>query len=533
MRGPATELDVAPDTATPTPGRRSSGDATSSDRRTKLLTTAALVVLVGAGTAMRTQGLTSLGFYRDDAWAAMSSRVGLGTAWHMWVTAPGFYFVERLFIDLHPQATWWAQIPALVAGVAAIPAIYFLARHFGFRRVVGLVLALFVCVSPICIVYSTRVKEYSTAFLVTCAVLWAAETARRRPDRRRVLVLAAVSVLAFVVSASLGPVIAGVWIAAGITALSEPERRRAVIVSGASVLAACVVVAAIFYSHISPSLTKFWNGSYIAHGSPAAFLSTGRVALWGLYANLLHLTALTSASQAALLVLLLGLSVLGAYRNAAMLGPACILVVALGASVARVTPLGTGRTDEYLYPALLLLLASGAVRLGTGVRTQLSPQRLRVAGSAVALVSVLVAGVLLGGTIATVPPYPGVGMQALAADIQRNAEPTDHIVVGELARYPWAYYLDHPLRLRFGSDWSTNFTVTSTNPKVFIVPSEFYEGGSTPARWANAFRDDRRLWFVETPPLSLNPTYAALRRDGWHPVRKLHAPGASAILLER
>ena len=533
MRGPAAELDVAPDTATLIPGRRSREDATPSDRRTKVLTAAALVILVGAGTAMRAQGLTSLGFYRDDAWAAMSSRVGLGTAWHMWVTAPGFYFLERLFIGLHPQATWWAQIPGLVAGVAAIPAIYFLARHFGFHRVVGLVLALIVCVSPICIVYSTRVKEYSTAFLFTCAVLWAAESARRRPDGRRVLVLAAVSVLAFIVSASLGPVIAGVWIALGITALGEPERRRAVIVSGASVLGACIAVIAIFYSHISPSLTKFWNGSYIAHSSPAAFLSTGRSALWGLSANLLHLTALTAAGQTVLVVLLLGLSLLGAYRDAAMLGPACILVVAVCASVARLAPLGTGRTDEYLYPALLLLLASGAVRLGERVRTQVSPQRRRVAGSAVAVVSLLVAGILLGGEIASVPPYPGVGIQALAADIQRNAEPTDHIVVGELARYPWAYYLDSPLRPRFGSDWSTNFTVTSTNPKVFIVPSEFYEGGSTPARWANAFRNDRRLWFVESPPLSLNPTYAALRRDGWHRVRTLHAQGVSAILLER
>jgi hypothetical protein len=93
-----------------------------------------LLVLVGAGTAMRAQGLTTLGFYRDDAWAAMSSRVGIGTAWHMWVTAPGFYFLERSFIDLHPQATWWAQLPELAAGVAAIPATYLLARHFGFRR---------------------------------------------------------------------------------------------------------------------------------------------------------------------------------------------------------------------------------------------------------------------------------------------------------------------------------------------------------------------------------------------------------------
>jgi hypothetical protein len=46
-------------------------------------------------------------------------------------------------------------------------------------------------------------------------------------------------------------------------------------------------------------------------------------------------------------------------------------------------------------------------------------------------------------------------------------------VVGELTRYPWAYYEDQPLRLRFGPAWATYFTVTSTDPKVFIVPSEY------------------------------------------------------------
>ena len=110
-------------------------------------------------------------------------RVGIGTAWHMWLTAPAFYFLERSFIGLHPGVTWWAQIPPLVAGIAAIPAIYFLARHFGFGRAVGLILALLVCVSPVCVVYSTRLKEYGTVFLMTCVMLWVAETARRQPTR--------------------------------------------------------------------------------------------------------------------------------------------------------------------------------------------------------------------------------------------------------------------------------------------------------------------------------------------------------------
>ena len=87
MRGPATEF----------------GDGVEPpERLSRAPARVILLVLVGAGTAMRAQGLTTLGLYRDDAWADMSSRVGIGTAWHMWVTAPGFFFLERSFIGLHP-----------------------------------------------------------------------------------------------------------------------------------------------------------------------------------------------------------------------------------------------------------------------------------------------------------------------------------------------------------------------------------------------------------------------------------------------
>jgi len=516
MRGPATEF----------------GDAVEPpERLSRVSAGVILFVLLGAGTAMRAQGLTTLGLYRDDAWAAMSSRVGIGTAWHMWVTAPGFFFLERSFIGLHPQSTWWAQLPELAAGIAAIPAIYCLARYFAFHRPAGLALAAIVSVSPICVVYSTRVKEYSTVFLVSVALLWAAESARRQPDRSRLAVLTALSVAAFAVSASLGALIAGVWIALGIWVLRTRPHRRAVIVGGAATAALCGVVAAIFYSALSPALTRFWSGSYISLDS--GVLVTARSSLSSLYANLLHFTGFAPTGQLVLLVALLLLSILGAVRNAAMLGPACAAVVALGLSAAQREPLGTGRTDEYLYPVLLLLLASGVVRLWAVARDHFGPAHVRTVGTAIASVSVVLAVALIGDSIASATPYPGVDVQALASALRHDTEPSDHIVVGELTRYPWAYYEDHPPRLRFGPDWATYFTVTSTDPQVFIAPSESYEGGSHPARWAGAFRNDHRLWFVLTPPLSLNPTYAALLRQGWHPVRTLRAAGCAAILLER
>ena len=152
-------------------------------------------------------------------------------------------------------------------------------------------------------------------------------------------------------------------------------------------------------------------------------------------------------------------------------------------------PLGTGRTDEYLYPVLLLLLASGAVRLWAAARSHLHPAHLRVVGTAVAVASLVLAGAVVGDAIATATPYPGVDVQALATALRHDAEPSDHIVVGELTRYPWAYYEDGPAppALRSEAEQRTS-PLSSTDPRVFIVPSEGYEGGSDPARWANELR---------------------------------------------
>ena len=124
---------------------------------------------------------------------------------------------------------------------------------------------------------------------------------------------------------------------------------------------------------------------------------TARSSLSSLYANLLHFTGIAPTGQLVLLVAVLALSILGAFRNAAMLGPACAAVVALGLSVAQRAPLGTGRTDEYFYPVLLLLLASGVVRLWAAAHATISdPAHLRAVGTALAFVSVVLARALIG-----------------------------------------------------------------------------------------------------------------------------------------
>ena len=489
----------------------------------------------------RAHGFSGLGLFRDDAWVALSSQVGIGTAWHMWSTAPGIFFVQRTFADFTPGTTAWQQLPAFVAGVACIPVMYALVRFFGPGRLVALAAALVVSLSPICVTYSTRVKEYQADFLLTCLVLATAEAVRRRAEQRTVAGLVAAAVLAFLCSASLAPVIVGAWVAVLVGAPRDPGHRwrppLGLLMAAAATAVGCFLVALAFYAHPSPALTDFWRAYFLQHGSLRALVDSLGTTSWQLVAQLVAGLPSSGPLRAVIVLLWLVLSVAGSYRNASMLAPALAVAAAFVASAAHQLPLGTGRTDEYLYPALLLLAAAGVARIGAAAARGLARRGrgLVVAAAIVGMgAAVALAGVYVDHAYTTRPVYPGVAVRTLAAEVQRDEQPGDRVFVSELLRYPWAYDEDHPPAVRFGSDWSTKFTVLSTDPGVFIAPSEDYEGGSDPKAWAAAMAGSGRIWYVAALPLDLyQPSYKALLADGWHPAATLDAAGCSATLLVR
>jgi hypothetical protein len=522
--------DATADTAAPL-RIRSSTAAT----RTMLV----LGLITATGALIRAQGFTRLGFFRDDAWVALSARQGFGTAVHMWVAAPGYFFAVRAFMLAGPGTTWWAQIPAFVAGVACIPAMYALSRHFRLSRVAGLVTAGVVSISPVAATYATRLKVYETDFLLSCVLLALAETTRRNPGRRQVTVLALGSVLAFVCSASVAAVIAGAWLMVAWYTLRRPVRPRHVVAGLGATVAGCGLVAFVAYAHVSPTIGLWWPDAFVRHSSPAAVVSSLDSVTWNLLAPLFGFPGLSTTAQVLVVVLGLALAVAALFRNAAMLGPALTLAVAYVASAAHRVPLGTGRTDLYLYPVVLLLMAAGAARLVRRARAVASDHvsaPLMLGAVAFGLASALLAGVLVSRAVAEPPAYPGVDVQAIAGAIAHQERPGDRIFVSELARFGWAEEVGGPITLRFGAQWAPGFTVVSRDPSVFLAPSEYLEGGSRPAAWAAAERRThaRRIWYVWSPPLAVfNPSFAALRADGWRPVRTLHATGISATLLVR
>jgi hypothetical protein len=224
-----------------------------------------------------------------------------------------------------------------------------------------------------------------------------------------------------------------------------------------------------------------------------------------------------------------------------MYGPALIVVAGFAASVAHIAPLVVGRSDEYLYPAILLVMTAGVFRGVALLRDRLR-RRLHTAPRGVALASasvVAVAVVVLAGTLlhheyVDAPVYPGEDVAGLATALNHHLQPGDGVFVSEEMRYPWALYEDRKLRVEFGPNWATGFTVVSTQPGVFIAPSEPYEGGSHAGVWARSMRRYHRLWFVNFYAGGLfSPSYPALLADGWHQVSSIMRPGCAAILFER
>ncbi len=518
----------APGSAVQPPGQ------SERERRPVSRTALLLWTVTIVGVVIRVRGLTSGGLRTSDAWVALTTKVGLGEAWHMFANAPGFYFLEREWLQLYPGATWWGQLPAFVMGVAAIPAIYALFRYLRFDPWVQLVAAFVVAVSPICIIYSGRDKEYSADFLVACLLIAAAEQIRRHWRPSDIRNLAIITVLSFVLSGSTLPVIIAVWVAVGIHGWRSGRSWRSLLKPALPAIVACLMFDRLFYGHLSPYLNRSWHNNFISHASPLAFIdSVGRIIVT-LYQGMTG----SVLNGAIVFVLLTGLALLGLRRGAVNLSSVLVVGAALVACSLRIIPLGTGRTDEVLYPAFLLLIGSGLQSLARSFTASVSGKqwhRWCVAAIGVTLMSVL----FLSG-VATENHYDNKDVKPLAAEVMQQFHPGDHIVVDAMLRYSWALYVDQSPHIELGENWMPGFTVTSTQPTTFIVPSFAVEGDWHPQAWTQQLAHYQRLWLIEPafgahPSLQPQPTsfYAALYGAGWHPTRDIVGTGAVAILLQR
>lgn len=518
--------------------------------------TSVLAAIVAFGAWTRASGFTRGSLWFDDAWTALVAHVPLSTATRMVTTAPGYTIGLRTWLRLGPDATWWAQLPAFVAGLAGIVAVYALLRYFTTWWPLPYVGALVLAVSPVAVAYSTRVKQFGLDLLCACLLLWLYERWRRAPRLAAAVALAVACAASLLVSATTLAVAVSVSGVAVVAALCERSRARDALVVAATTLGTVLVSYVLWLRHLEPSLHYGWTkrGYLLSTTSAHRIVFSLEAMGTGFFHWMLGVPtdrrALSSAvTPVGLVLALLAGAVLVAvtvppivswFRSRGRVpGPlatsSCAVVLAVLLALGGRSPFGGGRTDEVLYPSVLLLAAGLVTSLVAG-----RPARVLRRGLVVLAV---VACVLAVVGIRNRAVYPTTQLRPLAAAIDAHLEPGDVIVVDPWLTFTWADDQLSPTTVSFArtvTAWSNGYHVVSLDPNVVISQNAFLPDAS----YRSLPRTAKRLWYVAVTlgrqssipghPNRLERTlnYDYLRSVGWTPAGTyLTAGHTEAVLL--
>ena len=300
-----------------------------------------LAVLTVVAVSVRLPGLTSHGLYRDDAWPALATKTGWLHSMRIGVTVPGFEILVRSWFGL-TGSTPWVQVPVLAASVASVVVAYLLARRLRCGRSAAAVAAGVLALSPISVLYATRLKQYAFDALGTLLLVAAALAVARRPESRpRWLLLLLLAGGGSWFSASLLPI--------GVTALAccvvqcwkaTGVRRIALAVSATFALFSGVYAAVVLRSVPRP-LADTWQENYIQVGSLGEFVESTVHVLDAFAAGIFYRHGPTGP----ILLLLIAAGAVWYRRSTGVLLLTPILLELLAALLQR-APLGGGRIDR-------------------------------------------------------------------------------------------------------------------------------------------------------------------------------------------
>jgi len=187
-------------------------------------------------------------------------------------------------------------------------------------------------------------------------------------------------------------------------------------------------------------------------------------------------------------------------------------------ALVRRSPFGGGRTDEVIYPALLLLMAA--------LFTELQPRIKRVIPQATkVLVACSVAALLFVG-LSNRAHYPSIELTAAVAQMEAVRETTDGVVIDPWLSFTWAASNIPKFavtREKSFFDWSQGFHIRTVAPYIFsddyFFPSWYYPGlkNLTNRLWYVA-ETGSPAWPATSPQDEIYVTrnLAALLKQGWY-----------------
>ncbi|HEY5013901.1 MAG TPA: hypothetical protein VIK61_14520, partial [Acidimicrobiia bacterium] len=324
-------------------------------------------------------------------------------------------------------------------------------------------------------------KQYTMDSVIVIALVWLTWRGLERPrDSRRWYLLAGGAAVATAMSSGVVPVVGGAFLAA-LFALRRGDkhaRRRAYVAFGAYAIFAAVWWRLVLAPRLGTALSDYWRSFYVTGNNPGGIAGGFRTAA----------TRLGNASSDLPLAIALITFVAAAFvvvrtrRDVAtlLLAP---LVLALLLAVFSLAPIGTGRTDVYLYPLFALLLAVAV--------SELTIRRSWGVVIALALTVALLA-------MARAPSaYPQEDMKQAVAGLVAGVRPDDTVMVYSGGRYAFALYAPRswPVTV-FSSKAQTNgFDVRVHRPHLSILDFNATQRGYDQAV-ARATRGATRVWFI-------------------------------------
>jgi len=484
----------------------------------------ALFALGLAGLFVRLGGRPTGTLFRDDAWVALSSRVPLHTAVHMLGTAPLYSLFVRWWVGVVGLShTALLTLPTLIDAAIAPILVTVVAAWWGLRRDYALLAGFFIVISRSDIMYATHLKPYAHDLIAGILVLAAGEFARRG---RSAWPLVALAVATFATSFTIAPVIAG-----SLVALVRARRRdwRQLSLPIGLIGAACVSIYWAARGDVTARLHHSWAGYYVDWSGPGALFHSlnriGQGVLWGFTDTTPHLHVPGLGSLIEILVAMLIIT--GLITSRQLSAARWSLIFALAASTLALAPLGTGRTDAYLHPALALLAAAGA----KWWITQLARYGRYAAIGGLAVFCTL----SLGDRVLYHFTYPGGDLRPVAAAAQQLQRAGGTVLIEGTARWPWALYEASNLRIGFSADYNTGFYPVISDPQVVVMRGSKIEGNYSPTRIVSHLHHAPTVLYVRADdwPQMGNPLADALRHDGYHVTRAWHVPGYLLETLTR
>lgn len=403
-----------------------------------------LWVIVVLGAAVRLFGLGERSLSYDECqqfWASQGN--ALISNREITLDPPGF----ALLLHLHALAwrgeAWLRLLPCLL-GIAAIPAVYLLARRATGDVNVARVAAFFFALAPYSIRYAQSLRVYSLTLLFGALLpaIWLAmmrfagdpdaEGSGSKSGLRRFLPLALAALGGLLAMYGILwlclAVLAATWIPAA-AGTGCPRRRITV-----SLLAGMAAAVPAYAFSIPAQMTRgtpasFYEDKFLPHDgilAPARFLAQGTLDMFGYFSFILPVAGVLFGALA-----LLGIVHL--WPRPAGRAAATVFMLSVGAAAAasalRLYPFGATRQMLYAAPMFYVLAASGILALRGVARG--------------ALAAALLAAIAVGSGIFLVRYHDEPGgqeMRPVMTYLERHAQRGDRILVNKDAIPQFRYY---------------------------------------------------------------------------------------------